>query len=270
MPNCLNCQQPLAGAYCHHCGQAANTQRFAFRSLASEVLASLTNVDRGLWPTVRGLTLRPATVIGEYLAGRRVAYYHWLKYLLLMVGLATLVTLSAKGFQELYQAGYAQSSQALANAEAVQADKIPAQKFSKQFQAFMVGNYNLVYLAFLPFLTLFSHWLFLGRGRRLAEHLVIQAYLFAHYSLFYAVLFGVLKPFEGQAWYGPVFWGLFWLVTLAQPPYTMWAYAGLFPDRTWAVVARCLAALLLAYLFYVIVIGFAMGIYVGFTLARGG
>jgi hypothetical protein len=234
------------------------------------VWASLTNLDRGLWPTVRGLTLRPATTIGAYLDGRRAAYYNWLKYLLLMVGLATLVTLSAKGFQELYQAGYAQSSQALAGEEVVKQDGFTPQKIAEKIQAFLISNYNLVYLAFLPFLTLFSHWFFRGRGRQLAEHLVIQAFLFAHYSLIYAVLFGALIPFEGQAWYGSVFWGLFWLATATQPLYNIWAYVGLFPGRAWATALRSLAALLLAYLLYVVTIGFAMGIYVGFTLTRGG
>jgi hypothetical protein len=270
MPDCLNCQQPLAGPYCHQCGQATSTQRFAFGHLASEVWASFTNLDRGLWATVRGLTLRPATTIGAYLDGRRATYYNWLKYLLLMVGLATLVTLSAKGFQELYKASFASSSQALANTEAAQADNIPAQKFSEQFQALLFSNYNLVYLAFLPFITLFSHWLFRGRGRHLAEHLVIQAYLFAHYSLFYAVLFGAMKPFEGQAWYGQVFGTLFWGATLAQPLYNIWAYVGLFPGRPWATALRSLAAVLLGYLAYVLLFGFVAGIYVGYMLNRAG
>lgn len=269
MSNCLNCQQPLAGPYCHHCGQVANTRRFTFGHLASEVLASLTNVERGLWHTIRDLTLRPATALRGYLAGQRVVYYPWLRYLLLMVGLATLVTLSTKGFQDLYQAAFKDNGQKLAQTEVAVANRITTQKATEKFQAFLLGNYNLVYLLFLPFAALSFHWLFRRRGLYLAEHLVVQAYTFGHYSLFHAVLFVVLKLLEGQAWYGAAFWALFGLSALFQLVYNLVVYVGLFPVRPWAAAARGLVAFGLAYLIYSLMIAFAQGLYIGFVLTRG-
>jgi Protein of unknown function (DUF3667) len=264
MPNCLNCQRPLTETYCAHCGQPANTQRLSSRQLAQDVFASLTNLDRGLFHTILDLTRRPAGLIGDYLAGRRAPYYHWLKYLLLSSGLATLVTLSSKGFQ-----GFMKSSMTdVATPEKLAVAGASAAEAMAEAQAFYFSNFNLIYLTYLPFITLFFYLFFRGRGYNLAEHLVAQAFVLGHYNLIYVLLFTLLLPFEGQAWYDSVFPSALFSTAAIQFIYLCIVYMKMMPGRNWAIFLRTLLAFVLAYFFYSLVIGIATAVYVGFNLER--
>jgi Protein of unknown function (DUF3667) len=268
MPNCLNCQQPLAGAYCAQCGQPANTQRLSSRQLAQDVFASLTNLDRGLFHTILDLTRRPAGLIGDYLAGRRAPYYHWLKYLLLFTGLATLVTLSSKGFQGFMKSSMTKMGTDVATAEKLAGASTSAEKVIAEMQVLFFSNYNLIYLAFLPFAALFFYLFFRGRGYNLAEHLVAQAFALGHYNLICALLFTLLLPFEGQAWYGSVFVFVLFSTAVIQFIYLFIVYLGLMPGRGWAIFLRAFLAFGLAYFFYSSIISVVIGAFVGYNLER--
>ncbi|HEY4555404.1 MAG TPA: DUF3667 domain-containing protein, partial [Lysobacter sp.] len=70
---CENCATPLAGAYCHACGQhAANPLRHVGHAI-EDVFESFWHLDGRVFRTLRDLFV-PGRVAAHYLAGRRVRY----------------------------------------------------------------------------------------------------------------------------------------------------------------------------------------------------
>jgi hypothetical protein len=73
--DCANCGTPLAGRFCHACGQKrieSEDRRFAH--LVSQFVEALTDLDSRFWRSLRSLMFRPGRLSAEYLAGRRARY----------------------------------------------------------------------------------------------------------------------------------------------------------------------------------------------------
>jgi hypothetical protein len=87
---CKSCQTPLAGRYCYQCGQRKIDERLTLKYLLQATANILTNLERGLWFTIKELYLRPGKVIRDYLAGATIRYYHPLRYIFLMTGIAAI------------------------------------------------------------------------------------------------------------------------------------------------------------------------------------
>lgn len=73
---CANCERPLTGRYCAHCGQEAlgaealTVKHFVAHTLVEEI----GHLDAKLWRTVRDLVFRPGLLAAEYAEGRRRRY----------------------------------------------------------------------------------------------------------------------------------------------------------------------------------------------------
>jgi Protein of unknown function (DUF3667) len=89
--NCTNCAEPLAGPYCHVCGQEAFApDRLSARSLARELRAELSAFDFTTVRSLRGLA-RPGFLTREYLAGRQQPYLSPVKLYLLCAAIFFLM-----------------------------------------------------------------------------------------------------------------------------------------------------------------------------------
>lgn len=87
---CANCHHRFAGRYCSHCGQKADAE-LTVLDIVGSFLRELVDLDRGLWPTLKGLTRRPGRMLRHYLGGARKQYMNSGRYLLLSVIVTTLV-----------------------------------------------------------------------------------------------------------------------------------------------------------------------------------
>ncbi len=67
---CLNCGTPLAGRFCHDCGQRGEVHRSVLH-LGAELLETVTHADSRFWRTMRRLALDPARLSRDYIEGRR-------------------------------------------------------------------------------------------------------------------------------------------------------------------------------------------------------
>ena len=72
---CTNCGTPLAGEFCHACGQ----KRFVesdrrLGHLIRQFVGSVTDFDGRLWRTLLALLFRPGLLSHEYIAGRRARW----------------------------------------------------------------------------------------------------------------------------------------------------------------------------------------------------
>lgn len=71
--DCQNCFSPLAGAYCHQCGQAAHNPLSSFAHAVEDVFESFWHLDGRIFRTLRELWI-PGRTARNYLDGQRVRY----------------------------------------------------------------------------------------------------------------------------------------------------------------------------------------------------
>ncbi|MCH5226243.1 MAG: DUF3667 domain-containing protein [Muribaculaceae bacterium] len=72
---CLNCGGNVEGMkFCPDCGQPTDTRRFTTKNITLVILSSFTRINKGFLYTCSSLLLRPAAVMREYIAGKRVRY----------------------------------------------------------------------------------------------------------------------------------------------------------------------------------------------------
>ncbi len=89
-PPCANCDTPLAGAFCHTCGQKAHLHD-KLKHLVEEFAEGLAHFDGRLWRTLPLLALKPGQLSREWMAGRRVRYVAPLHLFLFAVFLLFLI-----------------------------------------------------------------------------------------------------------------------------------------------------------------------------------
>lgn len=71
---CLNCEQPLLGEFCSHCGQRDLPTRRALGELVREALGEALQVDGRVPRTLVPFLFNPGRLIREYNAGRRARF----------------------------------------------------------------------------------------------------------------------------------------------------------------------------------------------------
>ncbi|GLQ88043.1 DUF3667 domain-containing protein [Dyella flagellata] len=71
---CANCQAPLQGEYCHHCGQSVHSVLRPVHGLWEEFFETFLHVDGRILHTIPTLFLKPGYLTLEYFSGRRVRY----------------------------------------------------------------------------------------------------------------------------------------------------------------------------------------------------
>lgn len=89
-PPCANCETPLAGAFCHACGQKAHLHD-KLKHLVEEFAEGIAHFDGRLWRTLPLLALNPGRLSREWMAGRRVRYVAPLHLFLFAVFLLFLI-----------------------------------------------------------------------------------------------------------------------------------------------------------------------------------
>lgn len=80
---CENCHTPLAGEYCHHCGQPAHNPLKSFAHAVEDVFESFWHLDGRIFRTLRELWI-PGRIACNYLAGQRVRYLPPLRLFVIM------------------------------------------------------------------------------------------------------------------------------------------------------------------------------------------
>lgn len=85
--HCLNCEAHLLGAYCHACGQSAQTERLAIRRMVADLAESLANLEMTPLRTLRQAVIRPDKVAEAYIEGRRVGLSSPLRYYVTLIAL---------------------------------------------------------------------------------------------------------------------------------------------------------------------------------------
>ena len=150
---CRNCAAPMGASqhFCGGCGQRLGPERLTMGQILHDFLHALTHADHSIFSLVKDLILRPGHVAREYVEGKRKKYFGPFAFLVITVGLASLVValLDVKWFGPIPDA---------------------------RAGGFLQRHINLVMLIQVPILAALN-WLFFSSERfNYAEHLVFTAY----------------------------------------------------------------------------------------------
>jgi hypothetical protein len=88
---CPNCETPLAGPWCHACGQSSEDFHRSIRKLAVEAFGGLIDIDGRVWRTLPDLCLRPGKLTRRYLDGHRMPQIPPFRLFLIVIVLVFLV-----------------------------------------------------------------------------------------------------------------------------------------------------------------------------------
>lgn len=162
---CLNCGAALESGqrYCRDCGQKADTHRVTLHDIVHAAVHMVTHADHSVFGLVRDLILRPGHVARAYVEGRRKHYFNPFTFLLVIVGVASLVLKTSKF---------------------VDFTTIPANPVS----SFLQAHLNLLILVQVPLLALFGRLLFRADQLYFAEHLVLASYASGFRSIFFTLV----------------------------------------------------------------------------------
>lgn len=98
---CLNCGAPLAGPYCHACGQKAASLHVALHDFVHDATHEFLHLDGKIVRSVKLLLTKPGLLTKEFLAGRRAQYITplrlYLTFSVLFFALAAIIPDATKG-----------------------------------------------------------------------------------------------------------------------------------------------------------------------------
>ena len=171
---CKNCANIFEGKYCNECGQKVIDGRFTVKRFFLDLFQIITNVESGLWHTVRMLFIDPAKVIRNYTSGITRPYYPPLRFLIIWTSLTAIISISS-GIYDVSQTDIHNFFNPNSDEEAL----LRQQVVTEQMKKFM----NFIPLVIIPFVAFFSYRFFRKRDLNYAEHLIAITYMSAQLNL---------------------------------------------------------------------------------------
>lgn len=200
---CVNCRQPLQGAYCHRCGEKRLDQHdYALGHFLEHAVDTVTHFDlkvvKGIW----SLLGHPGRMTHDVLAGRRVPWPKPLQ-LFLIVNLLFVFAAHQLGLQVFntpwrfhvsnwYGPWAAHRMEALASRRGTTVALL-----AKQFDAKADLLSKSLIIAFIPLLALLLTGLLWRQRRYFLEHVITATHLM---SLILLVELVLVLPISGIIW----------------------------------------------------------------------
>lgn len=223
---CATCGAPLGGPFCSQCGQRVRP-RLTLGGVAREAVGHVLSLDSALLRTAVDLVRRPAGLVRDVLAGRTVRYAGPVRYFLVAVTVAQVLSLLSGAVLDIASGIEEASRSGAERGVGTTADTL---------ERFWV----LGFVGLVPFVTLWSRLLLRRSGLTLAEHAAAHLYLLGQVAFFVglsSVVENLVDRINGTAGYVAA------LVLFAAPlALYLWASVGVFGrGRVWSPVATALS-----------------------------
>jgi len=96
--DCKNCKHKFKGKFCPNCGQKSDTNEINLKYFTEELPYGLFQINRGLFFTIKELTIRPGGAVLDYIEGKRIRYFLPFSYIILMASFYLITKSSVQQF----------------------------------------------------------------------------------------------------------------------------------------------------------------------------
>lgn len=162
---CLNCNEPLQGNFCIHCGQSAKTHRFTLKHIFThDFLERLFHLDKGIFFSIRELLTRPGHSTRDYINGKRITRVNHFSLLIILILIFSLLehvtpfhfTDLTDGEKEIFEA----------------------------MDVMLKDHPKIIFIGILPLYALTSYIFFRKANQNYAENIVINSFRISVIVLF--------------------------------------------------------------------------------------
>lgn len=241
---CKNCSEPITHNFCAHCGQK-KFKRIDANYVKDEMQYSVLHMNKGFFYSVRKLIANPGKTAREYIDGNRVNHYKPILLTFVLAGIATFISFKGLGLSSILQRYYAEQN--------LNSD------FSNDVVTVLQGFNSFIMLGMVPIFALATWLAFKKFGHNYFEHMVLNAYFMAYYTLvniifIYPILFFVRNV-------PSTFVTISQTTTLIAPALLFWFLMGFYPEKRLSSIAVNLAATfaLLILVFLILMTLFGVG-----------
>ena len=214
-------------------------ERITFKSVFMAVLG-LFNLEKGLFYTLWELTIRPGKAIRGYLLEDRSKLSKPFGFLFLAIALGTYLSINYVFTDEVMADSFSSGSE-YGNPEMTE--------WMKPLMQYFLDYFNLYMLATVPFFSFFSYLYYRKPRFYLAEHFVINSYVFAYQTFFYLLMIPLF--IINVDLYNGIYIGL-------AIVYAIYAYTKIFDYDAFEGGARGLLTVLSSYVVFIIFLVIAM------------
>jgi len=225
-------------------------ERITFKSVFTAILG-LFNLEKGFFYTLWELTVRPGKAIRGYLFEDRTKLSKPFGFLFLAIALSTYVSVTYVFTDEVMANSYTANPQS-GNKETLE--------WMKPIMGYFIDYFNFYLLTTIPFFSFFSYLFYKKPRLYLAEHFVINSYVFAYQTFFYLLmvpLFIIDIDTYNVAY------------ILLSIVYAVYVYTKVFDYETFEGGARGLLTVMASYTVYIIAITVFMIILAIFLVKAG-
>lgn len=221
-------------------------KRLTFKGLFYEI-AEAFNLDRGLIYTLKGLTIRPAQTIREYLDTGRDLVTNPMKYFLFIVG-SILILASQNGYftsnQEFVRGVETGMKNYSEDEELSEGKQKMVEAIVNAYNDYYVTYQDIWFIVTIIFTSFFTYLFFKKRGYNFIEHNVINTYVFVHTYLIFGLI--VLFKLNMDIWFYPYF-GAYLVMSVV-------VYKRLFEISWWTTIWKTFLAFMSSiFLFYILI-----------------
>lgn len=183
---CKNCDRVFDDNFCPNCGQKAIAGRLDIKHILKSFFKLYVSFDKGFFKLFKDLFTKPAIVIQEYINGKRIKYFNPFQYFLITIGALLYIIIK-------YDLGTQ-----LADSESIQGD---VSSFRTQFISFFYDKFNILELALVPLLSIFTYLFFRSSGYNFTENLVLNIFVSAQKNIiiiFTSIFMILFQPYAAM------------------------------------------------------------------------
>lgn len=220
-------------------------ERITFSYLWGKILAVL-NFEKGLPFTLWQFAIHPGKATHEYLFGNRKKFMDPVKFTVLAIAIGTYILVKnmaglGNPFEEMIE---------------IEDEKV---KEGVIYLGYLFGEYYNVFLFLnIPFYAIMTKILFKKKQLYFAEHMVINAYLYAVAT--YSTIFLLFFPKDWSMTIMNIF-------SLVISVYIIWAYKKIFEESWLDTIVKGIVLLFMASFLYFAAVMVILGIIAGYHVA---
>jgi hypothetical protein len=214
--NCKNCGEIVEGNFCASCGQSTKIDRINLAYFLSQLSNDVFQINKGLFYTLKELSIRPGHSIRDYLFGKRKNHFPPIAYAFTLSTIYFLLTQFVEGATLMndFVQGFTNGSVG---------SEIEEQQIAAL--SWFAKNYAYTILMLIPIYSLASYLAFWGSGFNYLEHFILNAFVVGQLAIFYSLSSLIRLGADDNGF-------LAFITICLSTAYTFWVFWQFFSEKS--------------------------------------